>query len=198
MKTVLKTAGLATAIGLTSLGAQAAIYDIDPTHGAARFTVNHMGTSTNAGGFYNLTGVINYDPRNKQGSVDVSIPISSLSTGIKPFDEHLKSADYFHADKYPVANFRSTNWKFNGNKVTEVTGNLKIKDQIHPVTLKATSFNCYDSPIFQRPVCGGDFEARIDRTRWGLDKNSEGLMRYVNLQIQVEGILREGQTNPVR
>ncbi len=56
-----------------------------------------------------------------------------------------------------------------GNKVSSVDGTLTLLGQTHPVTLKATKFNCYNSPMLKTEVCGGDFETVIDRSKWGMN-----------------------------
>lgn len=179
-------------LGTLSVSGNAATYEIDPHHANARFFVNHFGTSTNAGGFYGLSGIVEYDPAAQKGFVGVTIPISSLETGIKPFNKHLKSADFFNVEKYPTAYFKSTDWQFDGDKVTAVKGELTLLDQTHPVTLKATSFNCYDSPLLKTQVCGGDFETMIDRTQWGINTYTDGgMMKDVTLKIQIEAGLKQ-------
>ncbi len=194
MNLIKKTLTLATLAGLATLSvtANAAIYEIDPYHAHARFSIDHFGTTTNAGGFYGLTGVVDYSPEKKQGFVGVTIPMNSLSTNIKAFDKHLKSADFFNVEKYPTAYFKSTKWEFDGDKVKSVKGELTLLDQTHPVTLTATKFNCYDNPILKTKSCGGDFETTIDRTQWGINTYTDGgMMKDVKLKIQIEAGLKD-------
>ena len=139
------------------------------------------------GGFYNLTGTVAFDPKAQTGSVDVRIPVSSLNTGNARFDEHLKSADLFNAAQYPEMRFQSSKWHFKGNKVSSVEGTLTLLGQTHPVTLKATKFNCYNSPMLKTEVCGGDFETVIDRSKWGMNYLvAAGMSKNVKLNIQIE------------
>ena len=57
------------------------------------------------------------------------------------------------------------------------------------MTLKATRFNCYVNPMIKREVCGGDFEATIDRSRWGMDHALQmGAPDQVRLLVQVEAV----------
>src|SRR5690606_15363821 len=90
-------------LGLLSTLSHAATYDLDSKHTAVRFFVDHFGTTTNAGGFYNLSGTLEYAPKEKKGFVGITIPMGSLSTGIKAFDGHLKSADFFNVKEHPTA-----------------------------------------------------------------------------------------------
>ncbi|OLF41757.1 YceI family protein [Psychrobacter sp. Rd 27.2] len=177
-----------SALGMMSTVGQAATYELDPKHTAVRFFVDHFGTSTNAGGFYNLSGILEYAPKEQKGFIGITIPMGSLSTGLKEFDGHLKSADFFNVKEHPTAYFKSTNWQFDGNNVKSVTGDLTLLGQTHPVTLTATKFNCYDSPLLNAEACGGDFETTIDRTKWGLNTYTDGgMMKNIKLVVQVEG-----------
>ncbi len=61
-----------------------------------------------------------------------------------------------------------------------------MKGKTAPVTLNAKNFNCYDNPMLKREVCGGDFDAVIDRTQWGIDYGlAYGFSKNVHLVIQV-------------
>ncbi|WP_230655653.1 YceI family protein [Psychrobacter sp. I-STPA10] len=177
---------------------QVSTYEIDPTHTNVRFAIDHFNTSTNTGGFYNLTGEVKYDPKQQFGKVAITIPMTDLNTGNEKFDEHLKSEDFFAVEQYPTALFESTQWHFakadDGSndgqaKVTQVDGNLTMHGKTHPVSLTATKFNCYFSPVYKKSVCGGDFTTTIDRTNWGIDKYvAMGMSKQVRLTIQVEAI----------
>ncbi|MDR2310809.1 MAG: YceI family protein [Brucellaceae bacterium] len=178
---------LASLLSVTA--AQAADYKLDPDHTKAMFYIDHFNTSTNSGGFYGIKGDISYSPETQTGSVKVSIPVDTLNTGIKGFDAHLKSADLLDATKYPTIDFASTKWNVADNKLVSVDGNLTIKGQTHPVQLKATKFSCYQNPMFNAEVCGGDFEVTIDRTQWGVDfLVKEGMEKMVTLKIQAEAV----------
>ena len=83
--------------------------------------------------------------------------------------------------------FVSTKFHFQDKKVTEVEGNLTLLGETHPVTLKATKFNCYDSPMLKTQVCGGDFVTTIDRTQWGMNYLVDmGMTKNVEIAIQIE------------
>ncbi|PWL18307.1 polyisoprenoid-binding protein [Falsochrobactrum shanghaiense] len=169
--------------------AQAADYKIDPAHTNARFYIDHFNTSTNSGGFYGINGDITFVEEEMSGDISVSIPVNTLNTGFKAFDEHMLSSDILDVEKHPTIDFKSTKLNFDDKKLTSVEGNLTMKGQTHPVELKATKFNCYESPMVNAEVCGGDFETTIDRTQWGVDYLvKEGMEKMVTLKIQVEAV----------
>lgn len=58
---------------------------------------------------------------------------------------------------------------FLDNKPTSIEGLLTMKGKTLPVKLTTTKFNCYESPVFNAPVCGGDFETTIKRSDWSVD-----------------------------
>lgn len=162
----------AALLGLTAT-AHAATYEIDAAHTNARFAIDHFNTSTNVGGFFGLTGSMEFDKEARKGKIDITIPIDSLQTGSEAFTGHLKSADLFNAEAHPNMRFESTKFNYVGKgkarKLPSVDGNLTLLGQTHPVRLKANKFKCYDSPMAKAEVCGGDFSTTIDRTKWGMD-----------------------------
>jgi polyisoprenoid-binding protein YceI len=169
--------------------AQAATYAIDPTHTYATFEIGHFGTSTNRGRFDKKEGKVEFDRAAKTGSVEIVIDTTSINTGAAAFNKHLQSADLFDAAKFPTATFKSDKFSFNGDKVSEVTGTLTLLGKTQPVTLKANNFNCYDSPMVKREVCGGDFETTIDRTQFGMNYGIDwGFPKNVKLVVQVEAV----------
>jgi len=147
-----KTLSLLAAALLSAGAAQAAEYAIDPAHTYATFEIGHFGTSTNRGRFDKKEGTIQFDRAAKTGKVDVSLDIASVNTGFEAFNQHLKSAEIFDAEKNPKAHFVSDKLVFKGDKLTEVKGQLTLAGKTQPVTFKANQFNCYDNPMVKREV----------------------------------------------
>ncbi len=188
-KTLLAALALAAAASSMSAQAESASYAIDPTHTFATFEIGHFGTSTNRGRFDKKEGAVTLDKAAKTGKVEITLDMTSINSGTAAFDKHLQSDDLFSAAKFPTAKFVGDKFVFNGDKVAEVSGTLTLKGKTNPVTLKATNFNCYQSPMLKREVCGGDFEATIDRSQWGVDYGLNwGFPKEVKLIIQVEAV----------
>lgn len=180
---------LAAALLAGATSAQAAPYAIDGTHTFATFEIGHFGTSTNRGRFDKKEGTIEFDRAAKTGKVEITLDMTSINTGTPMFDKHLQSAELFDAAKFPIAKFVSTGMTFNGDKVAEIAGTLTLLGKTNPVTLKATNFNCYNSPMLKREVCGGDFTATIDRTAYGLNYGiAFGFPKEVRIVVQAEAI----------
>ncbi|HEX5738034.1 MAG TPA: YceI family protein, partial [Hydrogenophaga sp.] len=109
--------------------------------------------------------------------------------GTPAFDKHITSPDILNTAAHPKARFVSDKFSFTGDKVSEVSGQLTLLGKTQPVTLKANAFNCYESPMLKREVCGGDFEATIDRTAFGVNYGVDwGFPKNVRLVMQVEAV----------
>ena len=183
--------GIAAWAGVMSVAqAQMATYKIDPSHTKAIFETKHFGTSTNRGQWDKTEGEIMLDKTAKTGNVDITIDMASINTGIVAFNNHLRGADFFDVVNHPNAKFVGSAFKFEGDKVTEIAGNLTIRGKTNPATLKATSFNCYDHPMLKREVCGGDFETVIKRSlfdiNWGLANRAAA--DDIRVVIQAEAV----------
>lgn len=192
----MRTSVFALAIaGLFATAAQAApaTYAIDPTHTFATFEIDHNGASTNRVRFDKKSGTVEFDRDAKAGKVEVVLEMDSLSSGTVAFDKHLKSADIFNVAKFPQAKFVSDKFVFDGDKLKEVTGQLTILDKTQPVTIKANKFTCYPNAMLQkRETCGGDFEAVIDRTAFGVNYGVDyGFPKQVRLVMSIEAVKQQ-------
>ncbi|MGL4232846.1 MAG: YceI family protein [Casimicrobium sp.] len=163
-------------------------YKVEPTHTFVTWEAKHFGTSTSRGRFDKKDGTIEIDAPAKKGSAEITIDMKSMNTGVAPFDKHLTGKDFFNADEFPTATFKGSDFKFDGDRVTEVGGTLTMLGKTNPVTLKATGFGCYMSPFLKRQVCGGDFETTIQRTQWGMGYGVPGIPDNIRLTIQIEAI----------
>lgn len=170
--------------------AQAGVYKIDPTHTRATWEAKHFGTSTNRGSWDKTDGEIALDKAAKTGNVDITIDMSSINTGVMPFNGHMKGPDFFDVANHPTARFVGDKITFDGDKIVEVAGNMTIRGKTNPAVLKAVTYNCYENARLKREVCGGDFETVVKRStygvNWGLAEKFTS--DDVKVTIQVEAI----------
>jgi polyisoprenoid-binding protein YceI len=186
---MLKPIAIAAALAAVAPVAQANPYAIDPTHTFVHFEIPHYGTSTSRGRFDRKDGLVQFDRAARTGRVEITIETASIDTGTDSFDNALKGKDFFNAEQFPTAKFVGDRFVFDGDKVTEVAGTLTLLGKALPVTLKASNFNCYVSPVLKREVCGGDFDTTIARSQWGMDWGVKfGFSDQVRLLVQVEAI----------
>lgn len=79
---MMKKIALPAILGL-AFAAHAAEFELDPHHTNARFAIDHFGTTTNTGGFYNLEGTLTFDAEAGTGAVEVVIPVKNLAPAWK-------------------------------------------------------------------------------------------------------------------
>ena len=107
---------------------------IDQSHSDISFRIRHL-VSRVRGTFNDWSGTIVADPQNLAGgSVQVEIKTASIDTNNERRDTHLRSADFFDAEKHPTITFRSTRVQTRGRRIT-VTGNLTMHGITRPVVL---------------------------------------------------------------
>ncbi len=177
----------ALAVGLT-LPAFAApeTYVIDSSHSYPSFSYTHLGFSTQQSKFDKTTGKITIDRAANSGSLDVSIDTKSVNTGSELFNSHLKGEDYFDVEKFPAMTFKSKDFKFEGDKLSSVSGELTIKGVSKPVVLTVTSFNCAVHPLNKKAACGANASAKIKRSEFNAGKYAPAVSDEVTLNISVE------------
>ena len=189
MRTSLIALAAAATLATGIAQAEPANYAIDPTHTFVTFEISHFGATVNRARFDKKQGSVQLDKAAKSGKVEISFDTTSVNSGTPAFDKHLQSADLFDSAKHPTMKFVADKFVFNGDKVASVEGQLTLLGKTGPLTLKANQFNCYDNPMLKREVCGGDFEATIDRTQWGMNYGVEwGFPKNVRLIAQIEAV----------
>ncbi len=103
-------------------------YNLDPAHSLIGFAVEHLEINCVEGRFKDFTGTINHNDRDvTKSTVEFKAKITSIDTEIAPRDEHLRSADFFDAAKYPEMTFKSTKIEKAGKGKYVLHGDLTIK-----------------------------------------------------------------------
>src|SRR3979411_1706571 len=103
-------------------------WNIEPVHSVAEFKVKHMMISNVKGQFAQVSGVLVLDEKDLTNSrVEASIDGTSINTRDAQRDTHLKSADFFHVEKFPTLSFQSTRINRTADGEFAVTGDLTIR-----------------------------------------------------------------------
>lgn len=190
-RTIAIAAGITATIALaSSLSAIAApeTYVADKNHTAARFEYNHFGYSTQQSRFDSTTGKVTIDRAAKTGSADITIDAKSINTGVEVFNGHLKGEDFFNVEKFPTITFKSSDFKFDGDKLASVSGDLTIKGITKPVTLTVTAFACQPHPMSKKDMCGANATAKIKRSDFNNGKYVPAVGDDVTLSIAIEAV----------
>ena len=162
-------------------------YKIEPNHTSVTWNANHFGFSNPSGKFTDIDGKIIFDDVNPaKSSVEITIKIASLNTGLPKFDQHLKSKDFFDAEKFTTAKFVSKKIIVNGKDKAKIEGDLTLLGVTKPVTLNAKFNKSGISPVSQKPTIGFSADAVITRSEFGIKYAIPGVSDKVNLLIEVE------------
>lgn len=125
-----------TAVPQTLSATGISTWNIDPAHSIAEFKVRHMMISYVRGEFSGVSGVLKLDESDyTRSTIVASISVANVKTVDEKLDAHLKNADFFDAENFPIIAFRSTNVRSVGGSDYAVTGDLTIHGITKSVTL---------------------------------------------------------------
>ncbi len=112
-------------------------WKVDTAHTNVQFKVKHMGFFDVTGDFQIFEGSLETEGETLEGGIiRASIDVSSINTNNGQRDGHLKSDDFFNAEKFPALTFTSTSIVANGDKFA-ITGDLTIRDITQSVVFDA-------------------------------------------------------------
>ena len=172
-----------------ALWAAPQVYTIEPGHTYPSFETAHMGLSNWRGKFDHTSGKIWLDRAAKTGRVEIQVDVRSIDFGLPILNKVVMGDDFFQADKYPTATYKSDSITFEGDKPAAINGELTIRGITKPVKLQVVSFNCIQHPMFKREFCGADVRAQFDRREFGMTRDIVPADPNVRLMIQVEAVL---------
>jgi polyisoprenoid-binding protein YceI len=171
----------------TAGSAAAAEYAIDANHTQVLFTYSHNGYSHLSARLNQVAGTLEFDPaKPAASSIDVTIPMSSLSTGVPKLDAHMSSADMFDVAQFPTATFKSTSVKVLGKDRLAVAGDLTIHGVTKPATFDVTINSTAPHPMRKTRAVGFDARATIKRSDFGVSFMLPGVADSVQLMISME------------
>lgn len=185
---------LVAALSLAAAPLYATTYTIEPDYTQGVFRWNHLGFSNPAAQFSQGQGTLEFDPANPtRSSVQVTIPLSSLNTGVPALDEHLRSEDFFEVAKFPSATFRSTKVEQGAGKDRlRVSGELNLHGITRPVTLDVTVLKVGSNPRTQLPTVGFAASTTLKRSDFGLGAYVPQVSDEIQMQITSQGVEAHG------
>ncbi len=115
-------------------------WQIDASHSAAEFAVKHLMIATVKGRFADVKGTVIVDAAEpKTARVDVTIAVASIDTRDEKRDAHLRSADFFDVERFPVITFKGKRVDGPLDGEFKLVGDLTIRDVTREVTLNVES-----------------------------------------------------------
>jgi polyisoprenoid-binding protein YceI len=185
MKKLLLWAGVLSLAVPMSL-AQTSTWTPDKAHSEVDFTVQHMGISNVHGRFGNLGGtLVMNDADPTKSTVNVTIDVSTVDTGVSMRDNDLKSDHFFDVAHYPTATFVSTSVTKNGNGLT-VNGNLTLHGVTKPVTLQVEGPAGPVEGMGNKMHEGWTATTTLSRTAFGVGANMPAKMVGDDIKLTID------------
>jgi polyisoprenoid-binding protein YceI len=148
-------------------------WNIDPVHSVAEFQVKHMMISHVKGRFVEIRGAVALDDSDVTHSgVEASLYAASISTGDAQRDAHLRSGDFFDAEKFPALTFRSTRVVRSGKGELAVEGDLTIHGVTRRVVFAVEGPSAPVTDPYGKIRLGLSATAKINRKDFGLTWNA--------------------------
>jgi polyisoprenoid-binding protein YceI len=141
----------------------------DKPHSQLGFTVTHLGISDVSGTFndFDVT-VTSSRPDFSDAVFEMTANVSSIDTRVEARDNHLKSADFFDAAKYPVITFKSTSVKKNGEGNYKLTGDLALHGITKEITLDLSFRGVTENPMTKVKTAGFQVTGSINRSDFNI------------------------------
>lgn len=169
-------------------------WELDAAHSLIEFSVKHMMVSTVKGRFNKHSGVLELDEQNPSASkVDITIDVSSVYTGDEKRDGHLRSADFFDAEKYPTITYKSTKVEELSSERFRITGDLTMHGVTKEVVFDANLEGRAKNP-WGKNVAAFSISTSVNRKdfdlNWNVALEAGGVLvsEKVNINIEAEAV----------
>ena len=180
-----------SALALASVSARAESYKLDESHTTIGFKVKHLVISTVTGRFNKFEGSGSFDEKSKTlKDLKATIQVASIDTNEPDRDKHLKSADFFNADKFPTITAEIKTASFSKGDESTLKLKLKIRDVTKDIDFATKFLGTVTDPWGNKRLA---FEGRgkINRKDFGVSWNKtldkRGVMVDDMVEIFIEG-----------
>jgi len=148
---------------------QAGTYAVDPNHTQVGWRISHMGFSNYAGGFSDVSGTLELQPKNPAAAkLSVKIPVASVTTTSAKLTDELKGDQWLDAAKFPDMTFVSTKVVPASKDHAKVTGDLTLHGVTKPVTLDVTLVGAGTNPLNKKTTVGFEATGKLKRSEFGV------------------------------
>ena len=164
------------------------IYKVDPAHSSVNFRVKHLGITFVSGKFEKFDGGIIGSLNNvTQSRVFFNVNIESINTSVEMRDDHLRSPDFFDAEKFPTMTFESTSIEKSGENEYKLKGKLQIKDVTKDVAFDV-KYGGVAKGLDGGEVIGFVAEKTLNRLDYNISSDPEGLTigKDVDIKLYLE------------
>lgn len=163
------------------------LYQLDASHATVMFKVRHMGFADYIGRFNKLKGEIDLNnDKVEESHVSITIEAASIDTNNEKLEKELKGGNAFDAEQYPNIMFEATDLEMDTETTGQMTGDLTMLGQTHPVTFDVTFNGGGKHPMNNKDTMGFSAKTTIDRTEWGLENWVPMVSADVDIEVHAE------------
>lgn len=177
-------------------------WEFDPAHTRIGFSAKHAMVTTVRGAFNDVTGHLHVDTEHPENSwAKVTMDVTSVDTRSKQRDDHLRSADFFEADKWPQITFVSTHIEEVDDRAFSVTGDLTIRDVTRQVMIPLALIGI-EVGAYGELRAGFEGTRRLNRRDYGLEWNtpldSGGVLvsEKITLEFEISAVKTVAEGEP--
>ena len=173
---------------LTAFTATNGVWKSDDPHSQLGFTVTHLGISDVSGTFNDFDATITSSKPDFSDAVfELTAQTGSIHTRVEARDKHLKSADFFDAEKFPTMNFKSTSLNKTGNGKYKLTGDLTLHGVTKQVSMDLLYRGTVENAMNKKPTAGFQLTGTINRSDFNIGKGFPAPMISDEVRIKADG-----------
>jgi Uncharacterized conserved protein len=173
---------------LTAFTTVVSTWQNDDPHSQLGFTVTHLGIADVSGTFNDFdVAVKSSKPDFSDASIELTAKTASIDTRVEARNNHLKSADFFDAEKYPTLTFKSTSLKKSGKNQYKLTGDLSLHGVTKPVTMNLLYKGTVENPMSKKPTAGFQVTGTIKRSDFNVGPGFPAPMISDEVRIKADG-----------
>ena len=184
--TIMKKTFFTLAFMTTVVVAAQSTWKSDGAHSKVGFAITHLMISEVEGHFSEFDITATATDTFDDAEFTVDIKTTSIDTDNDRRDDHLRSADFFDAEKYPSISFKSTSFKKTGDRTFVLNGDLSMHGVTKPVTLEGKVNGIITDQRSQKLKAGLKLTGTIDRLEFGVGGDSASLGDEVEMTINLE------------
>lgn len=175
-------------LALTAFTTLSGIWKNDPPHSQLGFTVTHLGVSDVSGTFNDFEVTVNSSKPDFSDAVfELTAKTASIDTRVQQRNDHLKSPDFFDAEKFPTLNFKSTSIKPAGKNKYTLSGELTIHGVTKPVTMDLLYRGTIENPMSKKSTAGFQLTGTIKRSDFNIGTKFPSAMVSDEVRIKADG-----------
>jgi polyisoprenoid-binding protein YceI len=183
------------ATGARAESGQKTTWVIDAAHSNVGFSIKHLMIATVRGSFTQAQGAVTVDESDPTtAEIDITIPTASVTTRDEKRDAHLRSPDFFDAERFPNMTFRSKRVERQSDDRFRVIGDLTIRDVTREVALEVELLGRAKDP-WGNEKAGFEATTKIKRSDYGLTWNAAletgGVLVGDEVKISIEAELQK-------